>query len=353
MSRWETYRQIATWLRHLAAGEAPSSPIDPPAWENVVAAASDQLVTPALSFALQDATWVADDVADYFAGILELNRIRNREMRGHLETALRAMNGFGVEAGLLKGAAFLVDDSYPDPGIRVTADLDLLVAESQTQAASQALLQAGYEPQVGTGTPPSHHHLPALRHVESGLSVELHRNPVEWELSGLLDAHGWRAASSPIEVAEARARMANPTDRVVHCIAHGQISDRHYRRGYPQLRTLVDLSVLCGRYRAEIDWADVERRFQVAGFGNLLAGTIAQLEFLLGPHVPAGLRRGGGEETARMRRAITRGRTARKWHAAWWMVHDAAFAFRSNPSRLVTSVRKGRWRRLPRYDANW
>ncbi len=353
MTRWDTYRQIAAWLRPVAAGEAPSNPIDPPAWEKVVAAASDQLVTPALSFTLQDATWVAKDVADYFAGILELNRIRDREMRAHLEAALRAMNGLGIKPGLLKGAAFLADDCYPEPGIRVTADLDLLVAEDQIQAASQALREVGYEPQVATGTPLSHHHLPALRHVESGLSVELHRNPVEWELSGLLDADSWRAASSPIAVAETRALMASPTDRVVHCIAHGQISDRHYRRGYPQLRTLVDLSVLCARYRAEIDWADVERRFQAADFGHVLAGTIGQLEFLLGPHVPAGLRRGSEQEAARMRRSITRGRTARRWRAACWMLHDAAIALRSNPSRLATSVRKGRWRRLPRYDANW
>src|SRR6185436_1595897 len=100
--------------------------------------------------------------------LLELNGRRNRLMLQALEGAVASLNGAAIAPVLLKGAAALAEDLYPDPGMRIVGDLDLLVREAEVDGAVAALEKAGF----GVGTARQSfdadpHHLPLRVHAES------------------------------------------------------------------------------------------------------------------------------------------------------------------------------------------
>lgn len=118
MTRWEVYRQVASWLRpafSTAPAEVPSLSVP---WEKVVEAASHHLVTPAIGWAFLKQNSIEGHVAEYFAAILELNRARNQALLDVLALVLASLNAAGIRPAPLKGAAFLIDDAYPDPGMK-------------------------------------------------------------------------------------------------------------------------------------------------------------------------------------------------------------------------------------------
>lgn len=282
MTRWDTFRLVAECLRPALGPVRPSIPSAPIAWEQVVEASSEHLVAPTLGWALRDDSRVPTDVFTCLEALLELNRSRNALMLDGLQQAIESLNRVGITPVLLKGAAALVDGLFPDPGMRVVGDIDLLVPEAALIEGAAALNAAGFvrvSPRVQFDA--DAHHLPARIHPETGISVELHKMPVPAPFRSLVDAGRCLDDARAVRWRGLDARIPSATDRVAHTVTHGQIVDEHYWRGIPRLRHLLELAALRTRHGSEVVWSDLERRFSDAGFGAVLADTLAMSEELL------------------------------------------------------------------------
>ena len=145
--------------------------------------------------------------------------------------------------------------------------------------------------------------------------------------------------------------MPCATDRIAHNIAHGQLSDRNHRRGVPELRQLLDLALLRADHEAEVDWAELARRFRSSGFQRVLADTLTCAEYLIGQEMPAGIER-RPVAIRGMERTIERTRGRKAGAALLWTLRDAASALKADPRRLITAFRRKRWRSAAR-DRQW
>jgi hypothetical protein len=282
MTRWETFRLLAYCLRPILDGRSVAIPDQPIDWRHLVAASSDHLVAPALGWSLRGAPHVPSDVFECFEALLALNGSRNDVILETLESAALALNSRGITPVLLKGAAEIVGQLYPDPGMRVLGDLDLLVPEMALRESAAALREVGLvvvNPRVRFDG--QSHHLPSLIHPDSKVSIELHWQALPARHRTLVDSARCIRQSVEASWRSARVAIAEPTERVAHTVAHAQVVDEHYWRGIPRFRSLLELALLRRRYRDEIDWPLIEQRFRVAGFGRVLSDTLELSEALI------------------------------------------------------------------------
>src|SRR5262245_1924039 len=159
MTRWEVFQLLAECLRPAVSSTRPRIPSVSIPWELVVEASSDHLVSPALGWCLRNDDRVPAEVFTCFETLLELNRRRNSVVLDGLEQALTSLNSAGITPMLLKGTATLADDLYPDSGMRVLGDIDLLIPKPSLREGVDALQQAGFT--GGTGRSQfdlEHHH---------------------------------------------------------------------------------------------------------------------------------------------------------------------------------------------------
>jgi hypothetical protein len=307
MTRWEVFQLLADCLRPAVSPARPRIPPVPVPWELVVEASGDHLVSPALGWCLRADERVPAEVLTCFETLLDLNRRRNSIVLDGLEQVLTSLNAAGITPMLLKGTAALADDLYPDAGLRIVGDIDLLIPNQSLGEAVHALEAAGYT----EGTRRSqfdldHHHLPLQIHPGSGVGVEAHRMPLPRAHQTLVETDTCWRDSSLLEWRGRRAHTASPTDRVAHNIAHGQIVDGHYWRGVPRLRQLLELAALRTRFRANIDWDELGARFSRMGYHDVLSDTLLWSEALL--ERPDAWRDAGETHPAleRLRAAVTR-----------------------------------------------
>jgi len=105
---------------------------------------------------------------------------------------------------------------------------------------------------------------------------------------------------------------------------------------------LLDIALLRSRHDAEMDWPALSARFAAAGHGAVLVDTLSWAETLFGQPMPAGMRR-NDEAIARMERAVEVGGRTGLGTSLTWLLRDVAVAFRADPRRLLTAIR----RRMP------
>lgn len=283
---WATFRGLCAMLRPCLGCPEAGVPDDAP-WERLIALSSEHLVTPALAWSLRNAQNLPPDVADYMDAILVLSRERNDRMRATLAHVFGLLHSRGIRVTLLKGAAALATDLYPDPGIRMLGDLDILVPHNRAEEAWTLLRESGLE---RIDDDDHYHHLPGLFELKSGVAVEIHRHAAGRRIVSLLPDERIAASARPIWLGAAEAFVLDPTDRFIHAVGHTQIQDDNYRWNTLSLRQMLEVAALQERYRLEIDWDSVRERFAAAGYLPALCGTcnITQELFAVGrpPAIP-------------------------------------------------------------------
>ncbi|HWL69183.1 MAG TPA: nucleotidyltransferase family protein [Geminicoccus sp.] len=255
-------------------------------WPGLIQAADRHHVLPVLGPALQRAGLIERlpaEVADLFAFIHGANIERNTRLRHSLIEVVALLNQHGIEPTLLKGAIRLTDDLYPDPGWRIMADLDLLVAD-QAGRAFELLVARGYRPPDQAGTP--EHHLPTLIHPHSGVQIELHRQVLHARVPPILQPAELCRQARPVRLDGAVALLPDPTSQLLHLIVHHQLSNRGLTHGRVSLRTLLEAGLLVAQLRPDEVEAALAR---LGGFGHRRAGSVllAGLQAFLGIE-PAG-----------------------------------------------------------------
>ena len=338
--RWETIttlcRLAGAWLN----GSDPRCPHSESAWQPLIEAASHHLVTPAIAYGLRHSSGLPSTVEEYFQAVLFLNRDRNRVIMETLTGALQELNKAGIVPVLLKGAASIAGALYPDSAMRILGDLDVLVPQDQARNAARVLSAIGYETvDKGTVRYSEHHHLAPLRHIETGVFIELHTQPVLQELKSFLDAETMIAKAVRAPFTQCSAFLPAPTHRIIHAIVHDQLSDGNYARRRLNIRQLLELAALANRHANDIDWEQVGKAFDANGQRHVLEDGVEVAEALFEVPLGTGLSRSGRQPLLGLKAEIERS-------DLHWLLRRFAAATRERPQLFLRVLQQDAWARL-------
>ncbi|MBK9096264.1 MAG: nucleotidyltransferase family protein [Anaerolineae bacterium] len=188
-----------------------------------------------------------------------------------------------VDFLLLKGIV-LGAMLYPDPALRPSADLDIMVPLAQVAAAQQALQDLGYSLQPGRQLDfqlARSYDIPYVRQSASGQGVllELHWSLAEPELFNLDIDNLW-ARAQPFAYNGHALRSLSPEDILFHLTIH----IRKHR--YVGLRWLVDVNEMLRSFGAGLDWAYLLNLAQQTGACTLLYMTLQLTHDVMAAPVP-------------------------------------------------------------------
>lgn len=283
MSRWQALEYVCSRLRaEFLDGTAP--PPVQPSWELLIGSSSHHNVLPAFAWCYRDDTGVPDEVRDFFEASIALNNRRNELIMGAFGRVAAALNAIDVEPIPLKGAATLVAGLFPNPGLRILGDLDILIPAERSDAVLAAVRNIGFE-DAESLVGPEYHHLKPLCDRETGTRIELHRR-LSTAGDAIVPADWFVQKTDALLYRGARIRLPDVTRRVVHNIVHNQLDSRGFRRGTFELRQLLECARLRVRHPHDIDWEEIDRRFCSAGQGVVLATYLGFAETLLGQPMP-------------------------------------------------------------------
>jgi hypothetical protein len=217
------------------------------------------------------------------------------------------LNAIDIEPMLLKGAAHLVEGTYPEPSMRILGDVDILVPVTRSAEAAGALEDAGFGTKSsGVVPPPTHHHLPMLHDPETGLGVELHTDVISRSADAVISTAWFCEMARPGVFRGQRIRLPEPTRNVGHTIFHSEIFHRLYTLDKIELRHLLDVALLYARHARVIDWNELDRRFSDAGLGEVLATYLHFADELLGQPAPKLSHGPRGDAMAKLRSTESR-----------------------------------------------
>jgi hypothetical protein len=271
-------------------------------WERKIKEASSQGLLPALRERVASAGAIPHEIVKLLETAESLNGERNQAILDAAVHAASLLNQVGIQPVALKGLAYLVTKTYPNPATRYLQDIDLLLPFDKIAPAVTHLLQNGYYQDDSTFLNFRHHH-PAIRREGSPI-FELHHQVILGKLNRLLPASqiltnatpltveskiGLEACrlaskSGPLEVAT--FLIPSPTGLVNHLILHSQLAHPYHDRIFPPLRALIDLAHLQTRYPTQIDWHALAATYKKHGQLATLILHLHQAKEILGLPIP-------------------------------------------------------------------
>jgi hypothetical protein len=275
----------------------------PALWRELISLSNASLVSQAVwSVLVRDGFdgRVPPEAADYLAAFHEYNVVRNAAIVAQLTECIRALNAAGIEPMPLKGAAYLLDGLYQDPGERFLVDIDLLIPEGTQARARAALERIGLAAGPATRDYSRHHHLAPMARESDASAVELHTRPVHNRAAAALPTAGlWRAARSR-STDGASFSLPAPTDAVLLSFLHAEMVDRYSSRFLVPLKSLHDLGRLERAFGSSIEWSRVAEQAGRLGASRLLGRHLGMLARLSGTAIDDPLLGAGRPGVARL-----------------------------------------------------
>jgi len=178
-----------------------------------------------------------------------------REARQELETRqiLSALQEQHIKCMPLKG--YIIKNLYPQPDMRLMADVDILVEESQLGKVGELMLSLGYSSEHTGGNHDVYYKQPVM-------NIELHRALIAESYNDLYAyfGSGWDRTSLPAG-SSYRYEMSNE-DFYIYLLAH---MAKHYRGGGTGIRSVMDVWVYNQHYKNQLDWNYVKTELKKAG----------------------------------------------------------------------------------------
>lgn len=242
---------------------------EPLIWEQVVEFANLHLLSPALWTRLRErgtAQHLPADLQGYLSELHRLSALRNEALRDQTLQALGLLQEAGIDAVLMKGAAYLFTDEFPDPASRIMTDIDMLVPATQSSRALEILKAAGYEPAPEPGTDyGAHRHLAPLVRAGDYAAIELHSGLFPAHLAALLPDQAVWDHLEELPGRQPRVRVLSPSARLLVNFAHAQLIDRGHGKGLFPLRSLFETSRILHGQRSDIEWDWLYERIGAGG----------------------------------------------------------------------------------------
>ncbi|HEX4948424.1 MAG TPA: nucleotidyltransferase family protein [Blastocatellia bacterium] len=192
---------------------------------------------------------------------------------------MQALQARGIASLPLKGAALMLGNYYPLPGLRSAVDIDLLVAPSEADAAFAIAEELGFVPyhvpkpvRVPLPLPHELRHLPIMRGPH-GVLMEMHyrafhdlRHRRDFTLADMQPRAAWRNG----------VLLPATEDIALHLIQHSLVD---LGSAYTAWRTLADLHFLClAEPAAREKLLARAEEFQLRSAASLALETLQMLE---------------------------------------------------------------------------
>ncbi|MBI3452264.1 MAG: nucleotidyltransferase family protein [Rhodospirillales bacterium] len=243
--------------------DAPRNPRPLPGedeWPAVVDLANRHFLAPALYVALA-ATERLDalpaELRTYLAMLHRANVERNRVLHAQAADLAAAFAAAAVDLMLLKGGADQFDPAHADPGARMVADLDLMVAEGAVAASVSVLEQFGYA--MTLRHRPGAHAYADFTRPGAPATVDLHVAAIDSQQ--FLPAAEMRARAAWVAAGEARLLLPSRRDRLLHNLLHAQFQSEDFAWQRLSLRDIHDFSVMAGAFAVVADWSGIAACF--------------------------------------------------------------------------------------------
>ncbi|MGE5403745.1 MAG: nucleotidyltransferase family protein [Candidatus Saccharibacteria bacterium] len=167
-----------------------------------------------------------------------------REARQELETRqiLSALEEQQIKCMVVKG--LIIKNLYPQPDMRMMADVDILVEANQLEKAGEIMLSLGYTAE-STG---SNHDVYYKRPV---MNIELHRALIAEQYSSLYAYFGSGWERTRLAAGSQYQYEMSPEDFYIYLLAH---MAKHYRNGGTGIRSVMDVWVYNHRCQDKLDW---------------------------------------------------------------------------------------------------
>lgn len=214
---------------------------DPKFWRNLLQIADLHTVAQALPRGLaRHGIWdkLPADVSNMLGALRDLNLERNTGLKKQGLEVLDLLQKSGIKAVPLKGFAYFLTGLYDDDlGQRLTADIDILVSNSDVRRAQELLISSGYQP------PPDEvvderirHHLPTLIPAttsQNKIPVDVHFRLGNWEDRDLLPVENILSDAKTLDIGEKTIFVPTYSDLLDHAVVHTAMQN-----GLATLRTL-------------------------------------------------------------------------------------------------------------------
>jgi len=222
-------------------------------WDQVAQRIYGEALTPLCYALLREQRWLPQAIAGHWHEVYMHNAMRNMLFLVELERILRALDGVGVSAIVLKGGA-LMESIYSNVAPRPMSDLDLLVRRKDLPAAIKTIEALGYAPRHQEERPgiafAYENEIALQRPGREDMPLELH-----WSLfdspfyqQRLSMDWFWQTAHSAV-FEGARALILGPEAQLLHLSAH--LALHHHGQG---LRWSHDIAEVVYHYRTALDW---------------------------------------------------------------------------------------------------
>lgn len=266
-------------------------------WFVFLGVANENLLTPALYAVMRDRRLFEkaadEELEGFLRAIYERNAERNRGIVEQLRDIQTTLSPAGIEPLVLKGGAALLEELYPDAGVRMMNDLDIMIAPERFEEGLALLKENGYE-EFGRDLGRWHHHTPRIEKKGFPAAVEPHFRvvfdrkieyiPYNEETSMPSTRSGFR-----------RTYVLRPTWHLYHTFLHSAVIDKNHQRWRLGLRYLYDFVLLVRAYEERIDWGKLRYLADRYGHEKILEDFLYLGERLFGLKTPLKTRRLRGE----------------------------------------------------------
>lgn len=273
------------------------------------------------------------DLVPFLNVFEQQNTTQNVDFLDLMQRAVGRLKSAGIPCVALKGGAFVVEDEANAPW-RQLSDIDLLVSPQDVHRAASVLIENGFHQNsdVAGFSEGLHHHYPALSEP-SGKFVELHIRLMQSERDNPVKTEDILANSVSIERGNVTFQIPSPEHRMIHLIAHAQISNWGYVLKRVVLKDVVDAVELSRRHN--INWKVVDAAFESIGTEAALNGFLVAARELLGLEADLVATQPDKAERWAQQAIAALTKPAPTWLAAVRMTQQYLREFTHNPYRLL------------------
>ena len=260
-------------------------------WMLIAKLSSQYLLTPALYWHCkikQILAYMPNDFVTYLETIFELNKERNKGLLVDTRLVASTLNEIDVEPVITKGGASFLDETYPDIGIRVTGDIDVLVPVSRLDDCVEQLKMVDCVPMPHAV--PYGHQYQELYLKETGNKIDLHFKVIHVCSEYLLSTDKVVSRRIHLHHDNYRLSIPCPTDRIMHNILHSQLADRNYSRGSFNLSQNYDFNIINNSLLEDVDWKEIISEFSAKNALPVLQHYLSVAKVLFGSPFPEGIK---------------------------------------------------------------
>lgn len=187
------------------------------------------------------------DYINHLAVIYLRNKQRNLEIIRQVQEINLTLQAVNIIPVYLKGTGNLLDNLYPDTGMRMIGDIDVLVLEKDYLKAAEKIMGLGYRYEKGIYYDVTRaKHFPRLFRSDVPNDIEIHRLPVDQKFCKYVSTE---------EIFEMKVQVSGQANSFVPCdehkviinFIHAQLSNLGHWFRRNSMRDMYDMELLLKR----------------------------------------------------------------------------------------------------------